>query len=139
MTTGRCLCGQVTYDATGLPQSVEVCHCKDCQRWMGGPFIGVEVETLTTKGPLKWFASSEWGERGSCSVCGSSLLWRMRDGSHLTVTAGSFDDPSMFEGMEKQIFVDAKPAYFDFTSKCRRLTAAEFMAELSAQPATDND
>ncbi|MEO1658370.1 MAG: GFA family protein [Pseudomonadota bacterium] len=95
MAKGRCLCGAVTYEAEGNFDSVQICHCTDCQRWSGGPFFGVSADSIITNGRETWFRSSEWAERGFCGNCGSTLFWRLHNGGSLTVTAGSLDDQSV--------------------------------------------
>ncbi|GGY56448.1 GFA family protein [Parvularcula lutaonensis] len=131
--TGRCLCGAVTYEATSKNGRLGVCHCSDCQRWKGGPFIGLDVETISIEGPVRWYSSSEWAERGSCSECGSALFWRMKDGRHQTVSAGSVDDPSAIKDIKSHIFIDSKPDYYDFTGDAPRLTGEETLAMVMEQ------
>ena len=36
--TGRCLCGQITYEISGDLIATAVCHCDHCQRQSGGAF-----------------------------------------------------------------------------------------------------
>ena len=137
--TGRCLCGGVTYRATGAGDEVGVCHCGDCQRWVGGPFFGVDVETISLEGPVRWYQSSDWAERGSCSECGSGFVWRLRDGRHVTVTAGSLDDPSAVKGIKSHIFADSKPDFYALADESPRLTGEEtvamFMEQMKAEDA----
>lgn len=128
-STGRCLCGAVTFRGVGSPKGVHCCHCRDCARWNGGPLMAVEFTGgLEIAGPVRWYASSDWAERGSCDRCGSALFWRMRDGSTSSAAVGAFDDQTQFAGIESHIFVDSKPAYYEFADGAPRLTAAEVMA-----------
>lgn len=139
MITGQCLCGAVTYGATLVDGKIGVCHCRDCQRWMGGPFLGVDVEDLAIEGPVRWYASSDHGQRASCSVCGTALAWRMKDGSHQTVTAGSVDGAAQLDGIKSHIFYDSKPPYYAFSDHAPRLTGEEtialFMEQMKAEDA----
>lgn len=32
---GRCHCGEITFEAEGDPNAVNVCHCTDCQTLSG--------------------------------------------------------------------------------------------------------
>ncbi|MEO1307440.1 MAG: GFA family protein, partial [Pseudomonadota bacterium] len=36
--TGRCHCGEITFEAEIDPQKPRICHCTDCQKLSGGPF-----------------------------------------------------------------------------------------------------
>ena len=36
--TGRCLCGNVTYEFEGEPESMKNCHCNTCRRVTGSAF-----------------------------------------------------------------------------------------------------
>lgn len=124
--TGRCLCGAVTFEARGALKGVHCCHCRDCARWNGGPLMAAEFsDGIETNGPVRWFRSSDWAERGSCERCGSALFWRMQDRSMMNAAAGSFDDQSIFKKIESHIFIDGKPAYYEFADDAPRLTAAQ--------------
>ncbi len=37
--TGGCLCGSIRYEATGQPYNITHCHCLDCRRSSGAPFV----------------------------------------------------------------------------------------------------
>ena len=36
---GGCLCGAVRYEATGEPYNITHCHCADCRKSSGAPFV----------------------------------------------------------------------------------------------------
>ena len=36
---GGCACRTVRYKLTASPLIVHACHCRDCQRLTGGPFV----------------------------------------------------------------------------------------------------
>jgi hypothetical protein len=36
---GGCACGTIRYRQTASPLIVHACHCRDCQRLAGGPFV----------------------------------------------------------------------------------------------------
>ena len=133
MITGRCLCGATTYTVSSVDDQIGVCHCDDCQRWSGGPFLGVDVTDLEFQGAVRWFATSDWAERASCSVCGSAMAWRLKDGRNPTVTAGSLTDRSLIKGTKMHIFSDSRPDYYDLAGDAKRLTGEETMAYFMAQ------
>jgi len=135
MTTlkGKCLCGDVEFE-TPTPQSIDICHCKTCQGWVGGPFIGADyfeggVSIIKDDG-LNWYASSEWAKRGFCKTCGSSLFYRLNDNPNFwAITAGSLALPEG-QNLGREIFIDEKPEYYVLAGDHPRLTGAEFFASL---------
>nr|WP_256371442.1 GFA family protein [Stappia sp. ES.058] len=105
------------------------CHCSICRRWSGGVFMavgcrGVEIEDPAAVGV---YSSSGYGERVFCKKCGSSLIWRMRDGSHSSVSAQAFDDPRVF-AFTSEIFIDEKPDSYSFADSTQKMTGAEVFA-----------
>ncbi|GLK56249.1 hypothetical protein JOD31_002286 [Methylopila capsulata] len=131
--TGGCLCGAVRFSAKAAAH-MDVCHCSMCRRWSGGVFMTVPVEELAIEdeGALRAFASSGYGERVFCGTCGSSLFWRMQDGSAVVASLQAFDDPSGIAFAE-EIFIDDKPALYSFADDTAKLTGAEFIARVSGQ------
>ncbi len=77
MHTGSCLCGAVQITAEGDPDWVGHCHCRSCQRAVGGAFAtyaGYEKAKVSLAGDaLKRFASSPGVVRSFCAKCGSPL------------------------------------------------------------------
>ncbi|MEO0973544.1 MAG: GFA family protein [Pseudomonadota bacterium] len=129
---GQCLCGAVTFVAKGQSKGVHCCHCRDCARWNGGPLMAVEfTEGYDIDGPVRWYVSSEWAERGSCERCGSALFWRMRTGDNLNASVGAFDDTTRFGAIHSHLFIDRKPAFYEFADDAPRLTAEEVIAMFS--------
>ena len=77
--SGRCLCGAVTWKASGSVTRNLVCHCADCQRATSSPFtafLGFEPDEVTWMGEINHFESSPGSVRGFCPVCGSRLYFR---------------------------------------------------------------
>ena len=74
------------------------------------------------------FDSSDWAERAFCSKCGTHLYYRFKPTDEHIVPAGFFQDQGEFNFTE-QIFVDGKPAYYDFANKTAMLTEAEVLAK----------
>lgn len=131
---GRCLCGAVQFTATPTRNEMEVCHCAMCRRWVGGVFTAVSCGSsvaVADDSALGVYVSSEWGERCFCKQCGSTLFWRMRDGSNTGVSAQAFDDSAAF-AFTTEIFIDEKPANYVFANATVRRTGAELFAELEA-------
>ena len=73
--------------------------------------------TWTREETLTWYQSSDFAERGFCRACGCNIAWRLSDPDAretVALMAGSFDDQSSLT-LERHIFVDHKPAYYEIT------------------------
>ncbi len=128
--SGQCLCGAITYKATATSHDVSACHCGMCRRWTGGPLLYIHVDdnpVFTGADAIGVFRSSEWGERGFCTKCGSILFWKTAGKDRYTFTAGSLDDQAGLK-FTREIFIDDKPPYYDFANETERLTGAESTA-----------
>jgi hypothetical protein len=80
--TGRCHCGQVSYEAEIDPERVSICHCTDCQSLTGSPF---RVTALTGRDQIRQTGAppklyEKRGDNGAirlqyfCPNCGSPLF-----------------------------------------------------------------
>lgn len=127
---GRCLCGAVSFKAKVAAPHVGACHCSICRRWAAGPFLGLGTDgksiQISGEDQLGVYRSSAWGERCFCKTCGSVLFWRSVDGTHVEMSAGALDDQTGLQ-MKRQIFIDEKPAFYDFANDTERLTGPEFV------------
>lgn len=103
--TGRCLCGEVTYELAGDIIATAVCHCDHCQRQSGGAFsvnLVAHASQLTVDGPLVTYGDrgDDGGdtvhvERRFCGACGSPTVSElMGTEGVIAVKAGSLDDKS---------------------------------------------
>ena len=100
-TTGGCQCGAVRYTIHETPFQVGICHCRMCQKAVGGPFFA----TFTVKNAnLEWtrgkpavFHSSLKMERGFCRDCGTPLFnnWVENDVIHPAIA--TLDDPTVVD------------------------------------------
>jgi hypothetical protein len=95
--TGGCQCGAVRYLITGPPERVHLCHCRMCQKAVGGPFAALapvkRSDFTWTRGMPAAFASSSLTHRDFCSACGTPLSFRYDDADTISVTLGSLDRP----------------------------------------------
>ncbi len=102
--TGRCLCGQISYEISGDLIATAVCHCDHCQRQSGGAFsvnlIAVENQLAVT-GTLSTF--EDRGENGDavyvyrrfCGSCGSPIVSALVEPAGvIAIKAGTLDDKS---------------------------------------------
>lgn len=130
---GHCLCGKVSIRLHQAKRVVDVCHCAMCRRWGGGPFMGMSGDSFEISGEddVTSYPSSNWAERAFCKNCGSNLWYRFTPTDHYSFTAGVFDIRDGIE-IEQQIFVDEKPAFYDFSQETPMKTGAEIIAEAEA-------
>jgi len=127
--SGRCLCGAVTFEAKATSHDVQVCHCGMCRRWTGGPLMYLDVEgvpTIEGRELIGIYRSSETGERGFCTRCGSVLFWKVAGEERYTFTAGSLDTVSGLV-LAREIFVEDKPAFYDFANETEKLRGSDAM------------
>ena len=128
--SGGCLCGAVRFIARPKNGEFGACHCGMCRRWTAGPFFAMECEgavDVQDTSNLGVYRSSEWAERCFCKRCGSVLFYRLVGKDFYAVSAEAFDDRSGF-AFTSQIFIDEKPAYYDFANKTHNMTGAEVFA-----------
>ena len=110
--SGRCLCSQTRFQASGGATHLCYCHCRSCRRASGAPFVAwgtVRSEGFRlTRGELTRFPSSEEVNRGFCATCGSALTYA-HDArpQELDVTLATLDEPSLLQP-EYHIWVSHK-------------------------------
>ena len=97
VATGGCQCGAVRYALLSAPEG-SVCHCRMCQKAVGGPFAALaklpKADVVWTRGQPASFRSSASAFRDFCAACGTPLTFRYADAPHMEVTIGSLDDPA---------------------------------------------
>jgi hypothetical protein len=95
--TGGCQCGAVRY-ALAAPPEGTLCHCRMCQKAVGGPFAALATVNTSdlawTRGEPARFQSSSMATRGFCPTCGTPLTYEGLGAGKIEVTIGSLDDPS---------------------------------------------
>jgi len=98
--SGGCQCGAIRYRATAMLDNAHLCHCRMCQKAVGGIFaalVAAPKDAFTiTRGEPAVFRSSEFVERGFCAACGTPLYYNDVTASRINLTMGSLDDPSIF-------------------------------------------
>ncbi len=117
--TGRCLCGEVSYELSGEPIATAVCHCDHCQRQSGAAFsvnIVAHESQLSVSGTMKTY--EETGEhddgvyvrRRFCGSCGSPIVSEIVQTDGLVaVKAGTLDDRSDVRPTIEAWCVDRQP------------------------------
>lgn len=126
-----CLCGGVTIKAATVDVHVGACHCSMCRRWGGGPLLAVDCGTdveIDGEQNVSVYDSSQWAQRGFCSRCGTHLFYRLKHNGLYVMPAGFFPDSVSFD-FDHQIFIDEKPAYYEFANRTRNETGEEVFAK----------
>ncbi len=108
---GGCLCGGVRYRLLEAPQRLNDCHCIDCRRASGAPYVtwgSVKTEHFQLlSGELRKVHYAD-RFRYFASCCGTQISFRDREDSEwIDVTICSLDDPGPFPP-EKTIWVEDK-------------------------------
>lgn len=97
---GGCLCGAIRYSVSGKPVRSTNCHCSECRKAAGSPFVtwaefpAGAVDFIQGKPAL--YRSSDKAERGFCPDCGTALTFSYIDGDTMDLTVATFDDPEAF-------------------------------------------
>ncbi len=135
---GACLCGACQLTAVLKETTAGICHCSMCRKWSGGMLVSIECTQLdfAADAPIGIYRASEWGERVFCKECGSSLAWRMQDGSHQVVSVQVFDDPGAFP-VVAEIFYDEKPNSYALAGETMKLTGAQVFEMFAPKPEGD--
>ena len=131
---GSCLCGKVHITVSHTNNSVGACHCGMCRKWVGGPFMTIDCgDSVKFEGEdnISTYASSDWAERGFCNQCGSHLFYRLKENKQHFIPAGLFDENEDLV-FDHQVFIDNKPAYYNFANQTHNMTEAEVFAAFSA-------
>ncbi|MDX1452404.1 MAG: GFA family protein [Oleiphilaceae bacterium] len=123
MLKGSCLCQSIQYEYTGELDEVAVCHCHQCKRAQGTPFVtNAPIHTARfryTSGTenLKEYFSSPNKRRVFCGQCGSPLFSQRTDMPDIirlrlgTVTQGHIPEPHY------EIYCASRSAWFKADSQ----------------------
>lgn len=138
--TGGCLCRAVHFSATLPDDAVQLCHCRQCQRWTGGGMLAsVRVRDLKMTGEdvIRHYRASGHGERAFCGTCGTTLYWRMQDRDIAFLPAGLLDDQAGLRVTE-EIFTDCRAPWMHAFDGAAQHDEAEMQAQLAAFLAQQN-
>lgn len=129
----KCLCESVRFDGQLVNDSIQACHCQQCQRWTGGgPLFVVRVKDMRIEGSenIATFHASEHGERGFCKNCGTTLYWTMRGKPPAFLPVGLLEDQSGLS-VKEEIFVDHRPGWLPIFDGADQSTEANELANLA--------
>jgi hypothetical protein len=113
---GSCLCGAVSFQASGNASGFAACHCTQCRKQSGHVWASAHVpdDALSIDGEVRWFQSSPEAKRGFCPACGSFLFWKHDDDDHISFALGAIDGPTGAK-LKKHIFTAWKGDYYDIS------------------------
>jgi len=116
-TTGRCLCGGVTYAFDGPPSGVDYCHCDSCRRNCSAPvtaFVEVPRGKFRFTGTQpKAYESSPGIRRLFCDKCGSPVAYDGDwDANDIHLYLATLDNPESFTPTH-HVFAKERLPWFD--------------------------
>jgi hypothetical protein len=85
MIKGHCLCGGIRYEYDGEITELAICHCNQCKRAQGTPFVTnapisfARFSVTSGSELIKEFKASENKRRTFCATCGSPLYSQRLD------------------------------------------------------------
>ena len=109
--TGECVCGGTRYVLKSRPFALVDCHCVDCRRSAGAPYVtwgSVPRADLsvTKREPRKVAHANRIRSFAAC--CGTHLFFEdTKDSETVDVTIASLDDPTQF-APQKAIWLEDK-------------------------------
>ncbi|HZS16345.1 MAG TPA: GFA family protein [Candidatus Udaeobacter sp.] len=109
--TGGCLCGGTRYQLKSRPFALVDCHCIDCRRSAGAPYVQwgsvPRQDLVVTKGePRKVSYASRIRSFAAC--CGTHLFFEdSEDSENIDLAIASLDDPTPFPP-QRIIFLEDK-------------------------------
>ena len=150
MLSGGCQCGAVRSALYAMPARAGICHCRMCQKAVGGPFkawANIPTQDFAwTRGSPGSFRSSSAAERGFCPRCGTPLYFAYvkRPGS-ISVTIDSLDTPEAVT-LSQVDGIEGRWASFDATMlaalparRTGEAAAPEDLSEITVYQHPDHD
>lgn len=114
--TGSCLCGAVSYAVSGDLGPVFYCHCSQCRKAQGTPFVAsmpvprANFLIKTGADKIKMFRATPDKGRYFCGECGSPLYSQVEGNPMLRLRAGTLDEPVPLQAVA-HIFVGSKASW----------------------------
>lgn len=104
-TSGKCLCGNVSYNINSEPLRMAQCHCTDCQKSSGTGHFSLAFfnkDTVSIEGDTSSYTTQSDDEpkitRHFCPECGSRLFaTNSVNSSLISIAVGCVDDSSWFK------------------------------------------
>lgn len=100
--------------------------------------LAVDEGSLSFKGPVKNYRSSEWAERGFCGECGSTLFYKTVHDGRCNPSAGLFRNAAGAP-LKLEFFADNAPEGYALAGTHRKMTIAETTALFAPNEGEEND
>ena len=119
MSTGRCLCSDVSWELEPEAYATFNCHCKMCRKAHGTPFgtyffaQSDQLRWVSATDSIIYYPSSSTLTRGFCGNCGSVVPYSVDDQS-LVVTPGGCHDQG--RTADSNVFVAYNAAWHEITN-----------------------
>jgi hypothetical protein len=119
---GRCLCGDVAFELTGEPETLQNCHCSRCRRARSAAHA---TNAFFRRGQLAWTRGEEnvtsfalpgaqrFGQ-DFCRRCGGPVARVVASTGYVVVPCGSLDDPPG-KSPRGNIFTGSKAPWYEIT------------------------
>ena len=145
--SGGCQCGALRYALHAEPYGAHICHCRMCQKAVGGPFAALAVVKLVdfawTRGAPAIFMSSPKVARGFCPACGTPLTIQDQDAERINFSIASLDAPAGL-APEFQMGIESRQPWFETLTglpehRTEDLVSAERLAGIESLQHPDRD
>ena len=115
---GSCYCSDVHYESSELPFEISICHCIDCQKVSGAPFVGWAAfpkSALTWHGDMTQQKRSSIATRTFCNSCGTpfGMVYDCHPNT-VSIALGTVDAGSIVGSLPKpgeHIFLQSKASW----------------------------
>jgi hypothetical protein len=108
---GGCRCGAVRFSISADPHFAAICHCSDCRRASGAPFlafVGFDRDDVRFEGGECCCYGEAPVSRSFCGLCGAPIAYRdQRLADRIFFVLGAMDEPGRYAPQE-QSFVGEK-------------------------------
>jgi len=124
---GRCLCGDIQYEADQMSPKMGHCHCTMCRKFHGAAFAtfgaapAAAFRWLQGQELLSTFVADNGTKRKFCSQCGSSMTFESADTSeddndhhnhYIEVALGTLDKAPTLSP-DAHIYISSKVDWVD--------------------------
>ncbi|NDW04567.1 GFA family protein [Jiella pacifica] len=99
--TGGCRCGAIRFSASADPHYAAICHCGDCRRASGAPFlafVGFRRRDVRFEGGEGKRYGRDPVARSFCETCGAPIAYEdTRLADEIFFNLGAMDRPERYE------------------------------------------